>query len=157
MLTIVVLTFFASTPPFPKFSWGLSPRSSVPAEFLNPARKSFLPVGIDKSVVIPIVAAKSLPAERVEAILGFNTKEVPFGTLAVKLNGWDASGVTEELKTEQYCGAKRWDWARSLKVYRWNFLLEAFRTGVNHITFVPVEGSKTRILWSELALDAPVK
>lgn len=129
----------------------------VANKILKPSIPSFLPVMIDAAADIPIVAAKSLPAERVEVILGFDAEEVPFGALAVKLNGRDALGVTEELKTEQYCGAKRWVWARSLKVYRWGFPLDAFKVGVNHVTFVPVESSKTRILWSELALDAPVK
>ncbi len=129
----------------------------VAHKILKPQEKSFLPVGIDKSADIPIVAGMSLPSERVEVIFGFDSEDIPFESLKVTLNGKDALGCTEELKTDQYCGAKRWVWARSLRVYRWSFPLDAFRPGVNHVTFAPVEGAKTRILWSELSLDAPVK
>ena len=129
----------------------------VANKILKPNVPSFLPVVIDTAVAIPVVAAKSLPAERVEVVLGFDAEEIPFDKLAVRLNGKDALGVVEETNTAQYCGAKRWTWARSLRVYRWSFPLAAFAPGVNHVTFTPVEGAKARILWSEISLDAPAR
>ena len=125
----------------------------VANKILKPAEKSFLPVCVDTSVDIPVVAGRSLPAAKAEVILGFDSASVPFEALNVTLNGKTALGVREETKTDQYCGAKRWTWKRSLKVCRWHFRPEAFVPGVNMIGFRPVEGAKARIVWSEVALD----
>jgi len=125
----------------------------VANKILKPKEKSFLPVGIDKAVEIPVRTGRSRPSARVEVVFGFDGEDVPAAALAPKLNGKEATGCEEVRETGQYCGAKRWIFKRSLKVCRWSYPLEAFVPGVNTIAFAPVGGAKARIIWSELALD----
>lgn len=128
----------------------------VTTKILKPRTRSFLPVGIDRSVDIPICAGKTLPAERVDVIFGFDCDDVKAESLRPRLNGSEASGFAEEFKTEQYCGKMKW-LKTSRRVFRWNFPIEAFSKAVNHVLISPVEDSVAKIIWAEISLDEPVR
>ena len=129
----------------------------VANKICKPNTRSFLPVPVAEAGDIPVIAGNSRPEQTVEVVLGFDVQNAP-ENLSVKLNGAAAELSAEwQRDTNQYCGMKRWTFVRSLKVLRWRFPLEAFRPGVNRITFEPVADSKARVIWAEIALDDPQK
>lgn len=115
--------------------------------------RSLLPLPLDAAGEIPVVCGSTRPVKSVEAVLGFNAEETRAAKLALTLNGVLAESVEEVSATGPYCGAKRWTFMRSLKVFRWRFPLAAFRPGVNTLAFPPLDGDAAGVCWAEIALD----
>lgn len=129
--------------------------NDVENKILKPKVKSFLPIPVSKSVEIPVVAGGSLPERTVEVVLGFDSEDVP-ATFTVMLNGVLSVSSERQCDMDQYAGAKRWRFLRTLSARRWLFPRNAFRTGANSIAFRATD-SNARIVWAEIALDDPQK
>ena len=90
-----------------------------------------------------------------EVVLGFDSEDVP-ATFTVMLNGVLSVSSERQCDMDQYAGAKRWRFLRTLSARRWLFPRNAFRTGANSIAFRATD-SNARIVWAEIALDDPQK
>ena len=113
-----------------------------------------LPMPLSKAGELAVRAADSRPERVVEIVMGFDSEDAPM-QLQVTLNGHAALAAEVQVDTEQYCGKKRWTCLRSLSVVRWKFPLEAFKTGINHVAYAPLQNSQSRVVWAEIALDDP--